>query len=386
MWLQCTVATFFYHFFVVKKTHFCYIGDILLFFLIENGKFASILSVDCILKMIRKISGYPLLKHNTFGIESTAKYFVEFSSEEELVSYLHEGFDGKSLVIGGGSNLLFVNNFEGTVFHSTIKDIELLPCDGNDILLRVGSGVNWDELVAYTVEQGWHGLENLSAIPGEVGASAVQNVGAYGVEAGELIENVEAISIRTAEKRWFTHDDCRFSYRYSIFKESEKGKHIITYVTYRLKREAAFKHSYGNLKDKVDELGGATLSNVRRAVCDIRESKLPSPEKIGSAGSFFMNPIVCSDVATALLNDYPSMPQYPLPSGDVKLSAGWMIEQCGWKATPHEHVGVYSKQALVIINLGGAKGYEVLEFAHAVIASVKEKFGVELSMEVNVIE
>lgn len=335
--------------------------------------------------MIKQLCGYPLLKHNTFGIEATAKNFVEFSSEEELISFLHNGFDGESLVIGGGSNLLFVDDFKGTVFHSAIKGIEVLPCSGNDVLLRVGSGVNWDELVAYTVSHKWHGLENLSAIPGEVGASAVQNVGAYGVEAGEFIECVEAISLENAEKRLFSNVDCRFSYRYSIFKDEEKGKNIITYVTYRLKKNAQFSLSYGNLNEKVEELGGATLENVRKAVCEIREKKLPSPDKIGSAGSFFMNPVVDVAKAEALLGKYPTMPQYNLSCGNVKLSAGWMIEQCGWKNKSHNHVGVYKHQALVVVNLGGATGKEVLDFAHEVVASVKEQFGVELTMEVNVI-
>jgi UDP-N-acetylmuramate dehydrogenase len=289
------------------------------------------------------------------------------------------------LVIGGGSNLLFVNDFEGTVFHSCIKGVEIISSEGDDILLRVGSGMNWDELVAYTVDRGWHGLENLSAIPGEVGASAVQNVGAYGVEAGELIERVEAISLSSAEKRLFSQADCRFAYRYSIFKDEEKGKNIITYVTYRLKKSAPFKLSYGNLTDKVNELGGASLANVRNAVCEIRAAKLPDPSEIGSAGSFFMNPVIESKVANSLVAQYPGMPQYQLPCGNVKLSAGWIVEQCGWKTTPHEHVGVYKNQALVIVNLGGATGQDVLDFAHAVVESVKEKFGIELHMEVNVI-
>jgi UDP-N-acetylmuramate dehydrogenase len=336
--------------------------------------------------MIKQLSDYPLIKHNTFGIEASAREFVEFGSEEELVAFLGDGFKGKALVIGGGSNLLFVNDFNGTVFHSAIKGMELLPCADDDILLRVGSGVNWDELVAYTVENGWYGLENLSAIPGEVGASAVQNVGAYGVEAGELIEIVEAISIGTAEKRVFTHDECRFSYRYSIFKDEEKGKHVVTYVTYRLKKNAPFKLSYGNLKDKVNELGGETLANVRRAVCEIRRAKLPDPAEMGSAGSFFMNPIVTARKADELRAQYPTMPCYPLPDGNVKLSAGWMIEQCGWKEKPHKNVGVYRHQALVVVNLGGAKGCDVIAFAKEVVASVTEKFGVQLNMEVNVIE
>lgn len=335
--------------------------------------------------MIKQYTDVSLLKRNTFGIEAKAARLVEFSSVDALVDFLAGGFSGKSLVIGGGSNLLFVDDFDGTVFHSTIMDIDVVGESADDVLLRVGSGVNWDALVAYTVEKGWCGLENLSLIPGEVGASAVQNVGAYGVEAGDLIEKVETVRIADAVACSFTKADCDFAYRHSIFKAAEKGRHIVTYVTYRLQKSACFKLSYGNLKDKVEELGGATLANVRRAVCEIREAKLPNPEQVGSAGSFFMNPIVDAAKAAALKEVYPAMPQYPLTDGSVKLSAGWLIEQCGWKQTPHEHVGVYKHQALVVVNLGGATGREVLDFAQAVVASVKEKFGVCLNMEVNAI-
>ena len=292
---------------------------------------------------------------------------------------------GKSLVIVGGSNLLFVGDFDGTIFHSAIRSIEKVAEDENEVLLRVGSGVNWDELVEYTVEQDLYGLENLSLIPGEAGASAVQNVGAYGVEAGDLIEKVETIVLGNASKRIFSKEECHFAYRYSVFKGEEKGKNVVTYVTYRLKKSAPLKLSYGNLKDKVLELGGETLANVRRAVCDIRRAKLPDPADMGSAGSFFMNPVVSAQKADELRNEYPAMPCYPLPCGDVKLSAGWLIEQCGWKETPHKHVGVYKHQALVVVNLGGAKGCDVIAFANEVVDSVKKRFGVELNMEVNVI-
>ena len=335
--------------------------------------------------MIRQFDTYSLLPHNTFGIEAKAAHFVEFGSADELLGFLNGGFTGNSLVIGGGSNLLFVGDFNGTVFHSAIMDINVVEETVDYVLLRVGSGMNWDALVAYTVEKGWSGLENLSLIPGEVGASAVQNVGAYGVEAGDLIEKVETIRIADAVACSFTKADCDFAYRYSIFKAAEKDRHIVTYVTYRLKKTAEFKLLYGNLKDKVEELGGATLANVRRAICEIREAKLPNPEQVGSAGSFFMNPVVAAEKAGQLKDEYPAMPQYPLPNGEVKLSAGWLIEQCGWKQTPHEHVGVYKHQALVVVNLGGATGRDVLNFASAVVVSVKEKFDVGLNMEVNVI-
>ena len=336
--------------------------------------------------MIKQYTDVSLLSRNTFGIEAKAARLVEFPSAAALAAFLGGGFTGKSLVIGGGSNLLFLDDFDGTVFHSTIMDIDVVEENDAGVLLRVGSGVNWDALVAYTVEKGWCGLENLSLIPGEVGASAVQNVGAYGVEAGDLIEKVETIRIADGMPCSFTKSDCEFAYRHSTFKAAEKGKHIVTHVTYRLMKTADFKLSYGNLKEKVDELGGATLANVRRAVCEIREAKLPDPDKIGSAGSFFMNPVVDAATAVALKEGYPAMPQYTLPTGDVKLSAGWLIEQCGWKQTPHEHVGVYKHQALVVVNLGGATGKEVLDFASAVVASVKDKFGVHLNMEVNVIQ
>lgn len=335
--------------------------------------------------MINEYKNYPLLQHNTFGIDVSAASFVEFSTVEELQRLLAKEWRRPLLVIGGGSNLLFTGDFEGTVFHSKIMGIDVVGENDTDVFVRVGSGVNWDELVAFTVEKGWRGLENLSSIPGEVGASAVQNVGAYGVEAGELIEKVEAVAIADAADRTFTRDECCFAYRDSIFKNTEKGKNIITYVTFRLAKEAAFKLSYGNLAEKVEELGGATLANVRRAVCEIRAAKLPNPSDIGSAGSFFMNPVVPAEMASSLKSEYPSMPQYPAGDGFVKISAGWLIEQCGWKQAPHPHVGVYEKQALVVVNRGGATGIEVMEFATAVVESVKEKFGITLHMEVNVI-
>lgn len=334
---------------------------------------------------MKDYKNYSLLGHNTFGMDVRAARFVDFETEEELRLLLQGGLAAPLFVIGGGSNLLFVGDYKGCILHSSIKDISILSENEEFVLLRVGSGVVWDALVEYCVERGWCGLENLSLIPGEVGASAVQNVGAYGVEAGELIHEVEALSITDGTKRLFSHDDCEFAYRKSVFKAREKGKNIITYVTYKLKKKGEFKLSYGNLKERVDALGGATLENVRRAVCEVRSEKLPSPSEMGSAGSFFMNPVVPETKACELAAVYPSMPQYRTADG-VKLSAGWLIEQCGWKDTPHAKVGVYKHQALVVVNRGGATGADVLNFARAVCASVFERFGVELKMEVNVIE
>jgi UDP-N-acetylmuramate dehydrogenase len=278
-----------------------------------------------------------------------------------------------------------MGDFDGKILHSAIKGIEVVAEDDDSLLVRAGSGINWDEFVAYTVEQGWQGLENLSAIPGEVGASAVQNVGAYGVEAGDLIQSVECVSLSDSSGRVFTKEECRFAYRHSIFKAEEKGKYIVVYVTYRLNKKGKYVLTYGNLKEQCEALGGVNAANIRRAVCETRAAKLPDPAEIGSAGSFFMNPVVEASVAEGLKSEYPSMPTYPAPGG-IKLSAGWLIDQCGWKQRSSETVGVYSKQALVVVNLGGATGRDVIEFARQIQASVKEKFGVEIFPEVNVIE
>lgn len=335
--------------------------------------------------MIKHHTDYSLLPHNTFGIDVKAAHFVEFSSVEDIKSIAGKLCDTRHLVIGGGSNLLFMGDFDGIILHSAIKGIEVVAEDDDSLLVRAGSGINWDEFVAYTVEQGWQGLENLSAIPGEVGASAVQNVGAYGVEAGDLIQSVECVSLSDGSERIFTKEECRFAYRHSIFKAEEKGKYIVAYVTYRLNKKGKYVLTYGNLKEQCEVLGGVNAANIRRAVCETRAAKLPDPAEIGSAGSFFMNPVVEASVVEGLKSEYPSMPTYPAPGG-IKLSAGWLIDQCGWKQRSSATVGVYSKQALVVVNLGGATGRDVIEFARQIQASVKEKFGVEIFPEVNVIE
>lgn len=335
--------------------------------------------------MIRRYKSHSLLPYNTFGIDVNAANFIEFESENELVQLIKEGFDSPVLVVGGGSNLLFMNNYKGTVLHSCIKGVEVIVESSENVFIRVGSGMKWDDLVAYTIEKGWQGLENLAAIPGEVGASAVQNVGAYGVEAGELIERVDTISLIDGTKRCFSQSECRFSYRNSIFKEEEFGKNVVTYVTYRLRKKPEFRLTYGNLRQRVDELGGVTPQNISSIVRDIRSSKLPDPVELGNAGSFFVNPVVSKELAQALAENYPSMPHYNTPDGRMKLSAAWLIEQCGWRGERVGNVGVYEKQALVIVNYGGATGKEIMAFADTVCESVKNKFGVLLNREVNII-
>ena len=263
--------------------------------------------------------------------------------------------------------------------------MEILDETEDHVFVRAGSGINWDEFVAFTVEQGWQGLENLSAIPGEVGASAVQNVGAYGVEAGDFIVKVDAVSLKGYCTVSFLNDDCSYGYRDSIFKNSEKGKNVITHVIFRLNKKPNFILSYGNLKEQCEAMGGVTAKNIREAVCKTREAKLPDPAELGSAGSFFMNPVVDTVKAEELKKLYPEIPVYPA-TGGVKLSAGWLIDRCGWKERSAERVGVYRNQALVVVNLGGATGKDVMDFATQVQESVKDKFGVEIFPEVNVID
>lgn len=335
--------------------------------------------------MINRYTQFPLLGHNTFGMDVQAAQFIEFDCEGDVMEIVREGIDAHHIVIGGGSNLLFLNDYSGTVLHSRIMDITVVEEDNDSLLLRVGSGVTWDDLVAYSVEKGWQGLENLSAIPGEVGASAVQNVGAYGVEAGDFIERVEAVSVIDASKRCFSKQQCRYSYRSSIFKQEEKGKNIITYVTFRLNKTNKFVLTYGNLKDVAMGMGELSAGNIRAAVMQIRASKLPDTKEFGSAGSFFMNPVVSREKADALGQLFPEMPQYETANG-VKLSAAWLIDRCGWKERRVGNVGVYKHQPLVLVNYGGATGSEVYDFSTMVCQSVKDKFGVELVREVIVVE
>lgn len=334
--------------------------------------------------MIYRYSDYSLLPFNTFGIEAKAANFIEFESEEELLELVAQGINSPLLVIGGGSNLLFLRDFDGTILHSRISGVEVVVESEENVFLRVGSGMKWDDLVKYTIEQGWQGLENLSAIPGEVGASAVQNIGAYGVEAGEFIERVDTISLADGTKHCFSQSDCNFAYRDSIFKREAKGMYVVTYVTFRLRKKPEYKVTYGNLRQRVEQLGGLSPANISQAVREIRDAKLPNPEELGNAGSFFMNPVVEPSVAETLLKEYPEMPQYKADGG-IKLSAAWLIEQCGWKGKRIGNVGAYENQALVLVNYGGATGQEVIELSDAISLAVKDKFGVQLNKEVNAI-
>ncbi len=321
---------------------------------------------------------------NTFGIDVKADELYVCSSVDDIRNALTHRSSEPILVLGGGSNLLFISDFKGAVISPAIPGVEVVAEDGNYVIVRAGAGVVWDDLVAFCVENGFAGLENLSLIPGTVGASPVQNIGAYGVEAGDCIVSVSGVMIDDATTFQLPAQECHFGYRNSIFKQKLKGKCIITHVEFRLQKSAAPVLSYGHVRSEVEKFGDVTLENIRRAIISIRSSKLPDPAVLGNAGSFFKNPEVENDIAAKLKEKYDSLTLYPLDNGRTKLPAGWLIEQAGWKGYRRGDAGVHEKQALVLVNYGNATGSDILNLASDICASVKEKFGVALEMEVNV--
>ena len=288
------------------------------------------------------------------------------------------------LHVGSGSNLLFLGDFEGTVLHSAIKSIEMVNQDAEKVWLRVGAGVIWDDFVAYCVEHGYYGAENLSLIPGEVGASAVQNIGAYGVEVKDLISCVETVDVH-GDKRVFGVEECGYAYRNSVFKRPDMKSFFVTHVTFALNKAEQYTLNYGTIRQELEKYPQIDLATVRQVIVSIRESKLPDPKVLGNAGSFFMNPIVPRAKYETLLQEYPSMPSYQVDATHVKIPAGWMIEQCGWKGKSLGNAAVHDKQALVLVNCGGATGADIVALSDAVRAAVREKFGVEIHPEVNMI-
>ncbi len=334
--------------------------------------------------MVRVYDNYPLLQHNTFGMDVKAKTFVEYDSESALQEWIREGgLTAPWLHVGSGSNLLFAKDYEGIVLKSKIAGLEVVAETADWVDVRVGASVVWDNLVAELVERGWYGAENLSLIPGEVGASAVQNIGAYGVEVKDLITVVEGIELETGEKRVFANTDCKYGYRQSIFKSELKGKYAITYVTYRLNKQKVLHLDYGNIRSALSQnTDCVTAKDVRQAIIDIRNQKLPDPKVLGNAGSFFMNPVVSKDKFEELKKDYQNIPSYEVKNG-VKIPAGWMIEQCGLKGYHQGRAAVHDKQALVLVNLGGAAPEEIVALAETVQKRVAEKFGVVIKAEVN---
>ncbi len=339
---------------------------------------------------MRDLSNYSLKPHNTFGIEARCRRFLEYSSTEEArqVANLLRQSDSPYIIIGGGSNLLLTGNFEGTVVHSAIKGI--VPATGNrqpatDI--RCGSGEVWDDVVEWTVSQGLRGAENLSLIPGDVGASAVQNIGAYGVEVSSLVERVEAVEIATGRACSMSRDDCQYGYRDSRFKHEWKDRYLITHVTYRLSPTAGLNLEYGNIRAELERRGISEPSpkQLRQLIIDIRREKLPDPAVTGNAGSFFMNPVVGREKYEQLAGLYPDMPHYHIDEHHEKIPAAWLIDQCGWKGRQVGRAGVHPRQALVLVNLGGATGSEIVNLCRLIRQDVAKQFGIELRPEVNIV-
>lgn len=321
---------------------------------------------------------------NTFGLDVEAAVFLEYDSVEKLEELIAAGrITSPYLHIGGGSNLLFTGDYEGVILHSRIGGIEVTAEDEETVRVRVGAGVVWDDFVAYCVEHGWYGTENLSLIPGEVGASAVQNIGAYGVEVKDLISSVETVNIQGV-KRVFQIDECGYSYRNSIFKRPEMKQVFVTYVCFRLSKREHYTLDYGTIRQELGDCP-VDLKTLRQVIIRIRESKLPDPKVLGNAGSFFMNPVVPRGVFEALQKQYPQMPFYELDADRIKIPAGWMIDRCGWKGKSLGPAAVHDKQALVLVNRGGATGADIVALSDAVRTSVREKFGIDIHPEVNFI-
>lgn len=333
-------------------------------------------------------SNRSLLEFNTFKMKVNADYFLEYQTVEELREFILKNPHAEKPVlhIGQGSNLLFLNDYHGTVLHSGLKAIELVDETADMVRIRVESGVIWDDLVAYCVDREWYGIENLSLIPGETGAAAVQNIGAYGVELKDVIESVVAVSLENAETRIFSRSECVYGYRESIFKQDLKGKFVITEIYLLLSKKESYILNYGNLKYQLSAPGMLTLKNLRRVIIDTRNSKLPDPEVVGNAGSFFMNPIIELEQFEKLHHANPAMPYYLLENNSYKLPAGWLIDQCGWKGKSIGNAGVHIDQALVLVNLGDATPDELVYLAAEIQQDVVTKFGVLLQPEVNYIK
>ncbi|ELR71568.1 UDP-N-acetylenolpyruvoylglucosamine reductase [Fulvivirga imtechensis AK7] len=335
----------------------------------------------------KKISLKPL---NTFGLEAKAKLFVEVSTIDELREALasDEARDNEIMILGGGSNILLTQDFDGLVIKNSINGKEVIHETEDFVLAKIGAGENWHEFVRYALDQEWGGIENLSLIPGTVGAAPMQNIGAYGVEIKEVFEYLEAVNIESGDIEKFNKDQCRFGYRESIFKNKAKGKYVIAYVVLKLtKREHQLNTSYGAIYQTLEEMKAKkpTIRDISDAVTKIRQSKLPDPAKIGNAGSFFKNPTIDKIQYEELKTEYPDIPGYELPDDNVKVPAAWLIEQCGWKGVQRGEIGVHKNQALVLVNYGGGKGSDLKALAEEIKDSVIKKFGIELNQEVNII-
>jgi len=330
-----------------------------------------------------------LAPYNTLSVPGKAQKFVAISSQKMIVDVLHmHKNDAPFFVLGGGSNVLFIDDFNGLILHIAIMGKEVVREDANHIWLKVGAGENWHEAVRYCVDRGWGGIENLSLIPGTVGAAPIQNIGAYGVELEEAFELLTAVDLKTGKERVFKKEDCEFAYRDSIFKNELKGTVAVTDVTLKLSKSPEINSSYGAIKQKLKEenISDPTIKDISDIVIAIRNSKLPDPASLANAGSFFKNPIVSDEDFEKLKKDYNSIPGYQVDDHRTKVPAGWLIEQAGWKGKVVGRVGTYRQQALVIVNHGNATGQEILQLSKKIQQSVLQKFNIALVPEVNIVE
>ena len=335
--------------------------------------------------MIREFHQISLRTRNSFGVDQQAARLVEFETPEDLRTLFAAGIPEKWTVLAGGNNILFTRDYDGVLLTPVARGITLLSDDGDEVRVRADAGVEWDDLVEWAVGRGLWGIENLSLIPGKAGAAPVQNIGAYGCEAKDAIRRVEMYCVETGAMLTLDAAHCGFGYRESVFKHDLKGRVIITAVEIALTHTPRPRLGYGDVEREVEARGGATLRNIREAICAIRRAKLPDPAVLGNAGSFFKNPVVGAAAAERLLAEYPDMPHYPAPEGRVKLAAGWLIDRAGMKGSRKGAVGVHERQALVLVNHGGATGGEVIAFAHEVQEQVREKCGIEIDTEVNIL-
>ena len=336
--------------------------------------------------MIRYYENIDISERNSFHVRQVAKRLVEFDRAEELPELFAKYGAENWYVLSGGNNVLFTQDIDALLITPCDQTIAVVGESDTAVRVKVGAGVEWDDLVAWAVERELWGIENLSLIPGKAGAAPVQNIGAYGVEVKDVIRNVEMYFVEGGNFITLAAEHCGFGYRESVFKHSLKGRVVITAIEIELSKVANPRLGYGDVIREVEARGGASLANIRDAICSIRRSKLPDTAVLGNAGSFFKNPIVESEVAERLRADYPDMPSYPAQEeGKVKLAAGWLIDKAGMKGYKEGNVGVHERQALVLVNLGGATGGEVIAFAQKVVATVKESFGIEISPEVNVL-
>jgi len=339
---------------------------------------------------MRIFQNISLKPYNTFGIDASASQFVELQTLEE-VQVLCQTFnltDRKLLILGGGSNILLTKDFDGMAIKINLKGIEIVKEDEQEIWVKAMAGESWHSFVTYCVEKNWGGVENLSLIPGCVGAAPMQNIGAYGTEIKAVFSHLKAVEIATGEIVEFNNEACEFGYRESVFKNKYKGKYIIVSVVFKLNKKPVLNVSYGAIQDVLNEKGitSPTIKDISNAVIAIRQSKLPNPAELGNAGSFFKNPEIPAEQYQLLKNEFPEIPGYPAPNNQVKVPAGWLIEQCQWKGKIVGNTGAHKNQALVLVNYGNATGNEILDLAKQIQASVYNLFKINISPEVNLID